>query len=339
MAPSASVALRGRARSSAAPATTKPPMSNTVFTRLLCWASHDRASALRSKTAHCRSLISHSRSAVSVSCASGLGGLCSWSKKYTPLTFATSGEVASHTRVSAPFSGLRATGLRIVIPKFISRPLLRLNPVVTRPGWKQFAVTPVPSRRRASSVVNRMLAKLGFAVAAKAPIGALGIEIVERDVCSLMRLGCRGDDAGRRALLQPLEEELAEQKRCQVVDRPRQFDAVLRQLPCSVHRAGVVDEHIQLWIAGQHLGGQSAHRVLRREVGDECRHRRSRPGRRPDASRRNARPGLAATDDGEVRAECGERFCRRQADAIGGAGDQDLFVAQGAAIQGYAIRG
>jgi hypothetical protein len=62
-----------------------------------------------------------------VSCAAGLGGLCSWSKKYTPLTFATSGEVASHTRVSAPFSGLRDAGLRIVIPKSISRPLLRLN--------------------------------------------------------------------------------------------------------------------------------------------------------------------------------------------------------------------
>jgi hypothetical protein len=51
--------------------------------------------------------------------------------------------------------------------------------------------------------------QLGFAVAAKAPIGALGVEIVERDVCSLMRLGCRGDDAGRRAILQPVEEELA----------------------------------------------------------------------------------------------------------------------------------
>ena len=101
----ASMALRGRARSSAAPATTKPPISNTVFIRLLCWASHDRASALRPETAHCRSLISHSRPAVSMSCASGLGGLCSWSEKYTPLTFATSGEVASHTRVSAPFSG------------------------------------------------------------------------------------------------------------------------------------------------------------------------------------------------------------------------------------------
>src|SRR6266480_3006288 len=126
----------------------------TRFTRLLCYASHERAAALRPETAHWRSLISHSRPAVSVSCASGLGGLCSWSKKYAPLTFATCGEVASHTRVSAPFSGLRATGLRIVIPKFISRPLLRLNPVATSPGWKQFAVTPVPSRRRASSVVN-----------------------------------------------------------------------------------------------------------------------------------------------------------------------------------------
>ena len=167
------------------------------------------------------------------------------------------------------------------------------------------------------------------------PIGALGVEIVERDVCSLMRLGCRGDDAGRRARLQPVEEELAEQKRRQVVDRPGQFDAVLRQLPCSVHRAGVVDEHIQLWIAGQHLGGQSAHRGLRREVGDECRHRRSPPGRRPDASRRNTRPGPAATDDGEVRAARGERFCRRQPNAIGGTRDQDLLVVHGTAIQGY----
>ena len=45
----------------------------------------------------------------------------------------------------------RATGLRIVMPKSIIRPLLRLKPVATSPGWKQFAVTPVPSRRRASS--------------------------------------------------------------------------------------------------------------------------------------------------------------------------------------------
>src|SRR6516165_6031577 len=56
-------------------------------------------------------------------------------------------------------------------------------------------------------------------------------------------------------------------------------------MPCSVHRASVVDEHIQLWIAGQYLCGQSAHRGLRREVGYECRDCCSPPGRRPDASR------------------------------------------------------
>src|SRR5215813_13372444 len=54
-----------------------------------------------------------------------------------------------------------------------------------------------------------------------------------------------------------------------------------------------------------------------------------------DASRRNARPGLAATDDGEVRAECGERLCRRQPNAIGGTRDQDLLVVHGTAIQRY----
>ena len=34
------------------------------------------------------------------------------------------------------------------------------------------------------------------------------------------------------------------------------------------------------------------------------------------------RPGLAATNDGEVRAECGERLRRRQANAIGGTRNQ-----------------
>jgi len=118
----------------------KFPISNMVFTRLLRWASHERASALRAETAHCRSLISHSRLAVSLSCASELGGICSCSKKYTPLTFATCGEVASHTRVSAPFSGLRATGLRIVIPNFISRPFRAIEEFLrfdTMPSSKQ----------------------------------------------------------------------------------------------------------------------------------------------------------------------------------------------------------
>src|SRR5256714_8479998 len=74
-----------------------------------------------------------------------------------------------------------------------------------------FHLLPAPGPIETSRQFSREqhIGQLGFAVAAKAPIGAFGIEIVERDVCSLMRLGCRGDDAGRGALLQPVEEELA----------------------------------------------------------------------------------------------------------------------------------
>jgi hypothetical protein len=51
----------------------KPPMRYKRFTGRV----HERGSAFRREKAHCRSLISHSRLAVSESCASGLGGVCS----------------------------------------------------------------------------------------------------------------------------------------------------------------------------------------------------------------------------------------------------------------------
>src|SRR5438552_15469417 len=114
----------------------------------------------RPERAHCCSLISHSRRPVCRSCAAALGVLGCLSRKYAPLTSATSGELASHTSVSAPFGALRDIGLRIVMPRSISSPLLRLNPVATSPGWKQLAVTAVPARRCANSAVNRMLASL-----------------------------------------------------------------------------------------------------------------------------------------------------------------------------------
>jgi hypothetical protein len=47
---------------------------------------------------------------------------------------------------------------------------------------------------------------------------------------------------------------------------------------------------------------------------------------------------LVLLDDGEVRAECSERLCRRQPNAIGGTRDQDLLVVHGTAIQGNGQR-
>jgi hypothetical protein len=51
-------------------------------------------------------------------------------------------------------------GLMTLIPK-ASTPLAsssRANPLATVPGCTELAVTPVPASRRASSLVNRMLA-------------------------------------------------------------------------------------------------------------------------------------------------------------------------------------
>jgi hypothetical protein len=70
-----------------------------------------------------------------------------------------------------------------------------------------------------------------------------------------VRAGRRCDDPGRRARLQSVEQQRGEQERRQVVDRPGQLDAVLGQLPCAVHGAGIVDEHVERRMAGQHLGG------------------------------------------------------------------------------------
>ena len=54
-----------------------------------------------------------------------------------------------------------------------------------------------------------------------------------------------------------------------MVDRPGQLDAVLGHLPRRVHCAGVVDENVDLRVAGKRLGRQPSHGRLRGQVGDE----------------------------------------------------------------------
>ena len=44
-----------------------------------------------------------------------------------------------------------------------------------------------------------------------------------------------------------------------------------------------------------------------------------------DAGRRNTRTRLIAADDRDIPTKRGQRFCCSEADAVGGAGDQDLF--------------
>ena len=78
-----------------------------------------------------------------------------------------------------------------------------------------------------------------------------------------------------------------------------------------------LDDHPAL--AGQHLGGQSGHRGLRREVSDECRHRRSPPGRRLDASQ--SLPCLENT-----RFHPGRMVPTRQPEQANGSGRSEIIL-------------
>ncbi len=175
--------------------------------------------------------------------------------------------------------------------------------------------------------------ELGLAVALEAAIGALGIQVRERYARTLMRRRCGGDDPGRRTRLQAVAQQRGQQEGREVVDRPGQLDAVLCHLPARIHGASVVDEHIQPWIATQHLAGQLAHRGLGGEVGDQCVYRRCLALGRRDTGRRNAQGRRVAADDGDIGPAGGQRLGRRQADAPGGTGDQNLLAVHGPVLR------
>lgn len=109
------------------------------------------------------SLISQSFLATKSSVAFGRSSSSLQSPKYFPDTPSTSGEVAKYTDVCAPSSGVLKkaqetawntgfirVGILMCLPRFVR----------TIPGWREFTVTPVPSKRLASSLVYKMLASL-----------------------------------------------------------------------------------------------------------------------------------------------------------------------------------
>ena len=79
--------------------------------------------------------------------------------KYSPETCAASGEVARYSGTAAPCFEVSMNGFTTAM---ISLPIsgagLALQIFVhTTPGWRQFAVTPVPTSLRASSNVNAFI--------------------------------------------------------------------------------------------------------------------------------------------------------------------------------------
>ena len=77
--------------------------------------------------------------------------------------------------------------------------------------------------------------ELGLAVAREAAAfpRTLGVEVVERDELSLVRIRRRRDDASGSGCLEPVEQQRGQQERREVVERPGALDAVDGELALS----------------------------------------------------------------------------------------------------------
>jgi hypothetical protein len=82
-------------------------------------------------------------------------------------------------------------------------------------------------------------------------VGAFGLEIVEVEAGELVRIGGDVHYPCRCARAQALLEQAGEQVAGQVVHREGGLEAVRRELAPQVHHARVVDEHVQLAVAGE----------------------------------------------------------------------------------------
>ena len=116
-----------------------------------------------------------------------------------------------------------------------------------------------------------------------------------------------------------------QQERCQMVDRPSLFDAVPGRLPRGENGPGIVHQHVHPLVAGLDLGRQAADVGLGAEIGhDHVEHRAGGTGAGP--GRGGLAPGLVPGHQGHVGPPGGQSLGRRQPDAVGAAGEDDLLT-------------
>ena len=214
----------------------------------------------------------------------------------------------------------------MVIAVLISAPLLRLKPVATSPGWKQYAVTPVPSSRRASSRVNMMLASF------VSPYRVNPRPFHERSALRSSNGMSLPLWASEEVVMIRAGADALSRSSNRVVSRngARWLSAQVRSMPSSVSSRFVnvapalLIEHVDAGVARERLVRQSAHRRLRAQVGVEDVDLRS-----PlplDARDRLRTACVVAGHDRELGPAPGERLRRRKPDAAGGARDQDALI-------------
>src|ERR1700732_131200 len=128
--------------------------------------------------------------------------------------------------VSAPFAGEIAKSLARPTKREIKPPLSSPKRVATNPGCRQFTVTPVPCRRRASSREENV-AKLRATIGFHGTEAFRQLQIVEFQRSALMRGRCGIDDPSRCRGHEAFAQFLRHDKISHMIERERKFEPVL----------------------------------------------------------------------------------------------------------------
>src|SRR6266540_1538634 len=162
--------------------------------------------------------------------------------------------------------------------------------------------------------------ELGLAVGPCAGPGTFALEVVEVDSPLGVRVGGDRDHAGWGALVQPVEEEIGEQERRQMVEGEGALEPVSGDVPGVPVPPDVVDQHIDPGEALEYLVSQPPHLRLAGQVRDEHVHLPA-AGCADLASRALGAPAVPASDR-QVRTHRGQAQGGRPADAAAATGDQ-----------------
>ena len=161
--------------------------------------------------------------------------------------------------------------------------------------------------------------QLGLVVRALTAVAPLALEVVEVDAAHGLRARRDGDDPGRGGGPEPVQQQVRQQERREVVDRERALQTVLRDMPCRPVAAHVVHQDVEARVCRAYLLRETAHLALGGQVGGEDVDITACPA---DPLRGRLGPGLVAPDDAHPGPETGETGGRGQADPTGPAGDQ-----------------
>jgi hypothetical protein len=156
--------------------------------------------------------------------------------------------------VFAPRSGLLAKTIERCTMAAKMPPSLWPKRVATKPGCRQFAVTPVPARRCASSRVNKYFGELGAPVRGHRAIVLFHLKVVEIEGVAPMGSRCRIDDPCRRRCDKTLAQLIGQHEISHVVERKGAFETVRRQPTVRKDVPCVVDEHVDAGLLGGDAG-------------------------------------------------------------------------------------